>query len=217
MLEGGVGSRGQAPAAALKGLRIGALDSSEPEFVLDPQVKARVEAFAADLAREGVEVTRLASPVDCAALLAAYRTLLTGVLAEDLPPATLKQMQRSAAGGEDRGLDGRRPESAAALALAYTQSHLEWLAANEVRARLAAEAKKLFDRFDAILAPIAPVPAFPHDHRPFEKRTARRCRTGRARPTWRCCAGSRWPPPAGCRRPPSRSAARQPACRSARS
>jgi amidase len=45
------------------------------------------------------------------------------------------------------------------------------VAANEVRARLAAEAKLLFDRFDAILAPIGPVPAFPHDHRPFEKRT----------------------------------------------
>jgi amidase len=28
----------------------------------------------------------------------------------------------------------------------------------------------LFDRFDAILAPITPVAAFPHDHRPFEKR-----------------------------------------------
>jgi amidase len=170
VLEGGVGSRGQAPAAALKGLRIG-LWTEQPEFVLDPEVKARVEAFATELSREGVEVTRVTSPVDCTALLAAYRTLLAGVLAEDLPPAALKQMQRSRPGAKIALSMGAGPDTAAALALAYTQSHLEWLAANEVRARLAAEARKLFDRFDAILAPIGPVPAFPHDHRPFEKRT----------------------------------------------
>jgi len=40
-----------------------------------------------------------------------------------------------------------------------------------VRARIAAQARGLFERFDAILAPIGPVPAFPHDHRPFEKRS----------------------------------------------
>jgi amidase len=170
VLEGGVGSRGQAPTA-LKGLRIG-LWTEQPEFVLDPEVKARIEAFAADLAREGAAVTPIASPVDCAALLTAYRTLLTGVLAEDLPPATLKQMQRiRPAARLALSMGAAGPESAMALALAYTQSHLEWMAANEVRVRLAAEARGLFDRFDAILAPIGPIPAFPHDHRPFEKRS----------------------------------------------
>ena len=169
VLEGGVGSRGHTPAA-LKGLRIG-LWTEQPEFVLDPEVKARVQAFAADLAREGALVTPVASPVDCAALLTSYRTLLTGVLAEDLPPAALKQMQRIRPVAKVSLSMGAGPDSAAALALAYTQSHLEWMAANEVRARLAAEARGLFDRFDAILAPIGPVPAFPHDHRPFEKRT----------------------------------------------
>jgi amidase len=170
VLDGGVGSRGHTPAA-LKGLRIG-LWTEQPQFVLDPEVKARVEAFAADLAREGALVTPVASPVDCAALLTSYRTLLTGVLAEDLPPATLKQMQRIRPVAKLAiARLGAGPDSAPALALAYTQSHLEWMAANEVRARLTAEARGLFDRFDAILAPIGPVPAFPHDHRPFEKRT----------------------------------------------
>jgi amidase len=29
----------------------------------------------------------------------------------------------------------------------------------------------VFDKWDAILAPIAPVPAFPHDTRPFQRRS----------------------------------------------
>ena len=170
VLEGGVGSRGDTPLP-LKGLRIG-LWLDQAEFVLDPAVEAVIEAFAVELAGEGAEVTPITSPVDCAALLASYRMLLAGVLAEDVPPATLKQFQRIRPVAK-LAIASRRagPDSGPALALAYTQSHLEWVAANEARARIAADAKLLFERFDAILAPIGPVPAFPHDHRPFEKRT----------------------------------------------
>jgi amidase len=39
-----------------------------------------------------------------------------------------------------------------------------------VRARLRHEIAELFGRFDAILAPITPITAFPHDHRPFGRR-----------------------------------------------
>jgi amidase len=44
------------------------------------------------------------------------------------------------------------------------------MAADAVRARLRHEIASVFGRFDAILAPITPVTAFPHDHRPFGKR-----------------------------------------------
>ena len=56
------------------------------------------------------------------------------------------------------------------MTLAYTATHREWMAADAVRARLRHEIVGVFDRFDAILAPIAPVAAFPHDHRPFARR-----------------------------------------------
>jgi amidase len=169
ILEGGVGSRGQAPPP-LKGLKIG-LWTEQPECVLDPLVKARVEAFAADLAREGALVTPVTNPVDVAALLQAYRTLLAGVLAEDMPPARLNQMRMIRPAAKVAVGMGADQDSWAALTLAYTQTHLDWVAANEVRARIAAQARGLFDRFDAVLAPIGPVAAFPHDHRPFEKRS----------------------------------------------
>ncbi|MDB5427446.1 MAG: Amidase, partial [Phenylobacterium sp.] len=60
--------------------------------------------------------------------------------------------------------------STAAMTLAYTATHREWMAADAVRARLRHEIAGVFSRFDAILSPIAPITAFPHDHRPFGRR-----------------------------------------------
>jgi amidase len=65
---------------------------------------------------------------------------------------------------------GAPPTSQAAMILAYTATHREWMAADAVRRRLRREIGALFERFDVILAPITPVAAFPHDHRAFGKR-----------------------------------------------
>jgi amidase len=59
------------------------------------------------------------------------------------------------------------------MTLAYTATHREWMAADAVRNRLRRDVAALFDQFDVILAPIAPVCAFPHDHRPFARRRLR--------------------------------------------
>ncbi len=154
----------------LKGLRIG-LWTEEPGFVLDAPVKAAVEAFAAELAREGAHVEPVTQPVDTGALFVAYRALLAGLLAQDLPPGQLRSMQRARPFAKLALAMGAGPDSWAAFSLAYTVSHLDWLAADETRARAAWQMRALFGRFDAILAPITPVAAFPHDHRPFGKRT----------------------------------------------
>ncbi|HEY1750398.1 MAG TPA: amidase family protein [Caulobacteraceae bacterium] len=169
VLEGGaIAARASAPVS-LKGLRVG-LWLEQPQFVLDPQVKAAVEALAGELAREGCEVAPVTSPVDVDALLTAYRTLLAGVLAEDMPPARLRQLRRIRPLAEVMRRVGAGEDSVWAMALDYTQSHLDWMAANEVRARLALQAQAAFGRFDVLLAPVGPVAAFFHDHRPFERR-----------------------------------------------
>ena len=54
--------------------------------------------------------------------------------------------------------------------MTYTQSHHDWLAADEVRARMSAQMRRLFTQLDVLIAPIDPVAAFPHDHRPFGRR-----------------------------------------------
>ena len=55
--------------------------------------------------------------------------------------------------------------------MAYTATHGEWLAANEVRVRIGERMKAVFAQVDVIIAPATPLCAFPHDHSPFNRRT----------------------------------------------
>ena len=165
---GALAARTQAPPE-IGSLRIG-LWLDQPEFGLDPEVGTVLEAFAAELRREGADVTPIASPVAVDSLLTAYRTLLAALLAQDMPAAQLNAMQRIRGPANLALKMGAGPDSWAGLARDYTASHLDWLAADEARARIGAQIRGVFSRFDVILAPIAPVAAFPHDHRPFQNR-----------------------------------------------
>jgi amidase len=104
-------------------------------------------------------------------LLAGYRTLLASLLAEDMPPGQLRMMQRVRGVAKVARAMGAGSDSWAGLAVEYTASHLDWLAADEVRARAAAQMRPLFQRYDALVAPVGPVAAFSHDHRPLLRRT----------------------------------------------
>jgi len=159
----------KAQPAYLKEAKI-ALWLDEPSFPLDPDVRATVEAFAGELAAAGVEVTPISSPVHMPSLMAAYQVLLGGVIGEDMPDGTVRAMQRMRGLARWQVARGAGPTSSAAMTLAYTATHREWLAADAVRARLRHEVGGVFGRFDAILAPITPLVAFPHDHRPFQRR-----------------------------------------------
>jgi amidase len=160
----------KAPSVDLKEAKI-ALWLDEPSFLLDPQARGVIEALAADLSAAGAEVTPIASPAHMPTLMGVYQTLLGATLGEDMPPALLKNMERIRPLARWQIARGAGPLSTAALALAYTATHREWMAADAVRNRLRHEIGDVFGRFDAILAPIAPVTAFAHDHRPFGKRS----------------------------------------------
>lgn len=165
------------PPPALSQLRI-ALWLEEPALPLDPQVRAALEAFAAEAARAGAQVAPIRSPVDVAALLDAYVLLLGATLSEDLTPGARRSMELMRGPAKLARASGAGPFSGAAATLGYTASHREWLAADAVRARLRHEIAGVFRKFDAILAPAAPVAAFVHDHRPM---AARRLRTSDGR------------------------------------
>ena len=158
----------KAPASTLKGLRIGVwLD--EAGFPLDPEIRAVVVGFGQQLARRGA-VVQSVRPVDGAALMQAYRVLLMSALESDLPPARRRSMHglRGWADLAQRiGLGG----DWATQVQGYAASHAEWLEADEVRARIGAQVRGLFEHHDVLLAPITPVVAFPHDHGPFNGRT----------------------------------------------
>ena len=43
-------------------------------------------------------------------------------------------------------------------------SHRDWVMADGARARLRAQWRELFRNFDAVICPVMPTPAYPHDH-----------------------------------------------------
>lgn len=147
-------------------LRIG-LWLDEPLYHLDLQSRQVIEAYARQLEDAGARVELISSPVDAGALRETYQTLLGAALAQDLPLEVLENLM------------SMRPAALAAKAagtpmagqvLSYTATHLEWLEADEARAGLCDQAAAAFARYDVILAPVTPVPAFPHDHAPFNSR-----------------------------------------------
>ena len=160
----------RAPPADLKETKIG-LWLDDPLCPLDPEARAVLESFAEELRAAGAEVEPIASPVDMRGLLHAYQTLLGAVLGEDLPPRALRGMELMRPFARRALARGAGPLSTAAMTLAYTARHREWMAADAVRQRLRHEIAPAFDRFAVILAPVAPVPAFPHDRRPFARRS----------------------------------------------
>jgi len=168
VIEGGRMAAKAAPAD-LKEARI-ALWLDEASFPLDGQVRSAIEGFAGELGAAGAEVTPIPSPVHMPSLMGAYQVLLGAVLGEDMPPATIRAMERMRGWARWQMGRGAGPTSNAAMTLAYTATHREWMAADAVRARLRHEIAEVFTRFDAILAPITPVTAFAHDHRPFGRR-----------------------------------------------
>jgi len=159
----------KAPPADLTTTKVG-LWLDDPLCPLDPEVRAVLQNLADDLTAAGAQVETIPSPVDMRALLHAYQTLLGAVLGEDLPPRALKGMERARFFMKGR-VDRDGPLSSAAMVMAYTARHTEWMAADAVRMRLRSEIDEAFGKYDAILAPIAPVPAFPHDRRPFQRRS----------------------------------------------
>ena len=49
------------------------------------------------------------------------------------------------------------------------QSHRDWVMDDGARARLRAQWRELFKTFDAVICPVMPTPAYPHDHSPDQE------------------------------------------------
>jgi len=156
------------PPPAPGSLRIG-LWLDDPAFRLDPTSRSVIEAYARELASAGVKVEPVASPVDTRRLMSAYRLLLGSVIVTDMAPEHQQHMM-SLREQAKAALAAGANDPALGLVLDYTATHAEWLAADEVRAQLRDQAVEAMSGFDAILAPVTPVAAFPHDHGPFQGR-----------------------------------------------
>ena len=145
-------------ATSLAGYRVAAW-FDDPAGPLDAAVRERLEAALDALRAAGAKVDDRARPgFDLAESDRLYRSLLNAALSGGLPQPVFDRLV--AAAGSDA--DGLRASQARTM----TQRHRDWLEANEARERLRAAWAAFFADHDAVLAPVGPVVAFPHDHTP---------------------------------------------------
>jgi amidase len=166
-LEAGKAYKLQLPAArhdALKDFRVLLIDT-DPVMPTNTEVHAGLDRLAADLGKAGVKLER-SSPLlpDFAASSRLYMRMLMSFLAASFLPEDYAGARAAAAAlpPDDISLAAERLRG---IAL----GHRDWLFADGGRTRLRAQWRELFKTFDAVICPVMPTPAYPHDHSPDQE------------------------------------------------
>lgn len=125
-------------------------------------VRAGVHRVADALVEGGARVERhspLLPDLTEAAML--YTHLLFASSAARFPAEAYERLRTQAhgLGADDRSLDAARLRGT-------VSSHRDWMEANNGRERHRHGWRQLFAEFDAVVCPVTPTPAFPHDHDP---------------------------------------------------
>jgi amidase len=140
----------------------------EPTAPVDNEMLGLLEGLVARLSRAGVTVDEEARPAfSFDDSFRIYHRLLNAAFSGGQPPERYARLAKRA-----RELPNEDQSLTARTIRAMTMPHREWMADNEARARLRHGWAEFFRRFDVLLCPVVPVPAFPHDHTPqFDQRT----------------------------------------------
>jgi amidase len=145
--------------ARLCDFRVLVLDE-HPLIATGSAVRVAVNRVADALVDGGATVERhsplLPDLVEAATL---YIELLTSYAAASYPVEKYEQLRADAAGRntDERGFD-------TAWLRGPVFSHRDWIEANNRRELHRHRWRQLFAQFDAVVCPITPTPAFPHDH-----------------------------------------------------
>jgi amidase len=166
-LEAGVGYRLALPPprhATFKGFRVLVLDD-HPLLPVAADIRAAIALLAEQLSQAGAAVTR-ESPLlpDLAGSSRLYMRLLVSFLAAVYPPELYASIQ-----AKGLRLDASDTSLAAERLRGALLSHRDWVIADGGRTRLRAQWRELFKSFDAVICPIMPTPAYPHDHSPDQE------------------------------------------------
>jgi amidase len=129
-------------------------------------VRGAIGNLAENLAKAGVSVARQ-SPLwpDFAESSRLYMRLLMSFLGTFFPPETIAGAKAGAA-----QLPAADQSLAAERLRGIVLSHSAWVLDDGARARLRAQWRELFKSFDAVICPIMPTPAYPHDHSPEQEK-----------------------------------------------
>jgi amidase len=145
----------------LSDFRVLVLDE-HPFIPTGAAVLAGVNRVADALAEGGARVERHSALLpDLAEAATLYTQLLFSGSVARFPVDAYEELRTSAAGlsADDRSLDAARLR-------AMVFSHRDWMEANNRRELHRHGWRQLFAEFDAVVCPITPTPALPHDHDP---------------------------------------------------
>jgi amidase len=143
----------------LKNFRVLVIDT-DPVMPTNAVVRAAIDRLAANLGKAGVKVERESTLLpDFAASSRLFMRMLMSFLAVTFPPEVYAGALAAAANlpAHDTGLQAERLRG---IAL----SHRDWVSAEGARGQLRAQWRALFASFDAVICPVMPTPAYPHDH-----------------------------------------------------
>ena len=145
--------------AELKDFRVLLIDS-DPLMPTSASVRTAIQTLGARLGKAGVRIERESTLLpDFAASTRLYMRMLMSLLGASFLPEIYDGTQAAVAklAPDDISLPAERMRG---IAL----SHRDWVIADAARARLRAQWRLLFGTFDAVICPVMPTPAYPHDH-----------------------------------------------------
>jgi amidase len=161
-LEAGVGYKLALPAArhaALSDFRVLLLDS-HPLLPTGAAVRGAIATLAEQLEKAGVKIARESALLpDLAETSRLYMRMLMSFLAASFVPEVYAGAQAAAA-----QLDAADQSLGAERLRGIGLGHHDWLMADGARTRLRAQWRELFRHYDAVICPVMPTPAYPHDH-----------------------------------------------------
>ncbi len=148
----------------LKDFRVLLIDT-DPVMPTNAVVRAAIDRLAAGLGKAGVRIERQ-SPLlpDFAASSRLFMRMLLSFIAVGFLPEVYAGASAAAANlpADDISLAAERLRG---IAL----SHRDWVMADRARGHLRAQWRALFKSFDAVICPVMPTPAYPHDHSPEQE------------------------------------------------
>jgi amidase len=125
-------------------------------------IRAAIERLTEELAKSGAQLAHESALLpDLIGSSRLYMRLLMSFLGATFPPEAYEGMKLRAANlkPDDRslGAEGLRGS---------VLSHRDWVHCDGMRAGLRAQWRAFFRESDAVICPIMPTPAYPHDHSP---------------------------------------------------
>ena len=146
----------------LEGTKL-ALWSDYSTWPLDKEVGGIITEAVGELTDTGAEVSKAKPDIDPDELVDIYLSLLIPIVMMDAPLSVRRGMAITRPINQLLRRFDKTPFTQKNWAVKATQSHIEWMEADGRRSALKSLMREFFQSYDALIMPVSPTPAFPHD------------------------------------------------------